>query len=427
VDLSRRQVIRTGLFGMAGLAAGPALAACGTSSGGGSGSAKSLTLWYWSGGLSDKVVADAKTHFKPQTSLTSSVIGGDFKQKLQTTMSSRRYVPDITGIKGEDMASMLPHADQFVDLYSLGAKSYESQYLSWKWQQGSTKDGKLVGFPIDIGPTALFYREDLFAQAGLPTDPAKVAAQMGTWDEYFAAGVELHKAVPKTYLVDAASGIFQVAVGQGGARFIDENGKFIGDQAHIRAAWDIAVKPITLGIDAKINDNSWNGNVANGTIGSVIGAAWHALDVEQAAPGLSGKWRVAAGPSGPADIGGSFLAVPTECADPALAFQIITWLLNAANQARGFTDDALFPSTPATYSMPALTAGDPYFGGQKTIDVFGPAAKAIPVQYQAPADAAVSAPYLNQLINVENGKGSDAAWSDAVGQAKQIFAQQGAS
>ena len=424
MEISRRQAIRAGVFGAAGLAIGGTVAACGGGSGSSSGSAASMTLWYWSGGLSPNVVADAVKQFKGQTKLTASVIGGDFKQKLLTTMTSRKYVPDITGIKGEDIASFLPNADRFVDLNTLGADKLKSQFLSWKWAQGSTTDGKLVGFPIDIGPTGMFYREDLFGQAGLPTDPAAVAAQMKTWDEYFAAGVELHKALPKTFMVDNAGDIFTAAVGQGSGRFIDKNGKFIGDGDEIRAAWDTAVKPITLGIDAKINDNSWNGNVANGTVGSAIGAAWHALDIEQAAPKLSGKWKVAAPPSGPANIGGSFLAIPTTSPDPKLAFEIITWILSAANQARGFTDAALFPSTPASYSLPALTSGDAYFGGQKTIDVFGPSAQGIPVQYTAPADSAVSAPYFNQLINVENGKSSDAAWNDAVSQAKQIFSQQ---
>ncbi|HET9169998.1 MAG TPA: extracellular solute-binding protein [Actinospica sp.] len=427
MDITRRQAIRSGLLGAAGLAVGGTVAACGGSSSSGGGSAASMTLWYWSGGLSPNVVSAATAHFKGQTKLSSSVIGGDFKQKLLTTMTSRRYVPDITGIKGEDMPSLLPDADRFVDLNTLGAAKLKSQYLSWKWAMGETTSGKLIGFPIDIGPTALFYREDLFGQAGLPTDPDTVAAQMKTWDEYFAAGVELHKAIPKTYLIDNAGDVFTVVVGQSGQRFIDSGGKFIGDGDHIRQAWQTAVKPITLGIDAKINDNSWNGNISNGTIGSVIGAAWHALDIEQAAPSLKGKWRVAANAGGPADIGGSFLAIPTTCPDPQLAFDIISWILNPANQAAGFTDEALFPSTPATYEMSALTSGDAYFGGQKTIDVFGPAAKAIPNQYTAPADAAVSAPYYNQLINVENGANADSAWNTAVSQAKQIFAQQGAS
>ena len=50
-----------------------------------------------------------------------------------------------------------------------------------------------------------------------------------------------------------------------------------------------------------------------------------------------------------------------------------------------------------------------------------------PIQYQAPANAAVSAPYYDQLTNVENGKNPDAAWAAAVSQAKLVFQQQQAT
>ena len=108
-----------------------------------------------------------------------------------------------------------------------------------------------------------------------------------------------------------------------------------------------------------------------------------------------------------------------------LAFQVITWLLDADNQGRGFTDASLFPSAPAAYKLPALTSPDPFFGNQVTIDVFGPAAEKIPIAYEAPADAAVAAPYYNEIIKVETGKDANQAWNDAVSQAKQIAQKQG--
>ena len=423
MDLSRRQLmIRAGLLGAAGLAVG-STAACGSASGA-SGSAKNLSLWYWDGGLSPKVITEATKRYASKTKLTSSVIGGDFETRLLTTLNSRHFVPDITGIKGQDMPSMLPHADLFIDLNTLGAGKYKSEYLSWKWQQGSTTEGKLIGFPIDIGPTGLFYREDLFAQVGLPTDPTAVSAAVKTWDDYFAVGTEIHNKLPKTYMVNNNGSIFSQVTCQITASFINEQGKFVGDAEPIRTAWDLAVKATKLGIDAKINDNSWNSAIGNGTIAAELGAAWHALDIQTAAPNLKGKWRVASNPGGPGDNGGSFLAIPAESADPALAFEILTWILNPTNAAQGFIDEALFPSSPATYSMPALTAPSAYFGGQRTIDIFGPSAKGIPSQYQAPADEAVSAPYYTELTNVEDGKSSDSAWADAVSQAKQVFAQQ---
>ena len=89
-------------------------------------------------------------------------------------------------------------------------------------------------------------------------------------------------------------------------------------------------------------------------------------------------------PGGPANIGGSFLAIPERARNPKQAFEIITWMLSPENQARGFTDAGALPVQPRRRtSMPALTDGDPFFGGQATIEVFGPAAEKIPVAYEA--------------------------------------------
>jgi cellobiose transport system substrate-binding protein len=423
VDLSRRGFLQAAALTAA--ASGLTVACGGGSGSSGTKNGKDLTLWYWGGALSDKVVAEAKTHFGGEVKLTVSSIGGDFKQKLTTTLAAGTSVPDITGIKGEDMASFLPNAGRFLDLNDLGFKTISHQYLDWKIKLAQTADGKQVGFPIDIGPTALFYREDLFAKAGLPTDPDKVADRVKTWDGYFALGTELKGKVPGTFLVNNISSVFNIAVGQGTQRFIDKNNHFIGDQDHIRTAWTTAVRPYTLGIDAKINDNTWNAAVGK-NLGTELGAAWHALDIEQAAPQTKGKWRVCANPGGPANQGGSYLALPRQCRNPEEAFKIISWILSPANDARGFTDAAIFPAAPAAYSMPAMTGPDAFFGGQKIIEVFGPAAKAIPDSYEAPADAAVMAPYMTELTNIEaKGKKPDDAWKDAVSQARQIARRQG--
>ncbi|MFF7945290.1 ABC transporter substrate-binding protein [Streptomyces griseorubiginosus] len=425
MDLSRRGFLQAAALTAA--ASGLTVACGGGSGSGGTKNGKDLTLWYWGGALSDKVVAEAKTHFAGQVKLTSASIGGDFKQKLTTTLAAGTSVPDITGIKGEDIASFLPNAGRFLDLNDLGFKKVSSQYLDWKTKLAQTEDGKQIGFPIDIGPTALFYREDLFAKGGVDTDPAKVAELVKTWEDYFQLGVQLQKKNPGTYLVNNIGSVFNIAVGQGTQRFIDKDNHFIGDGDHIRAAWTTAVRPYTLGIDAKINDNTWNAAVGKNLL-TELGAAWHALDIEQAAPQTKGKWRVCANPVGPANQGGSYLALPKQCRNPEEAFKIISWILSPANDARGFTDAAIFPAAPAAYAMPAMTGPDAFFGGQKVIEVFGPAAKAIKVAYEAPADAAVMAPFMTELTNIEaKGKKPDDAWKDAVGQAKQIARRQGVS
>src|SRR4029078_2173516 len=140
--------------------------------------------------------------------------------------------PARPGIKGEDIASLLPQASRFVDLKSVGADSVLGDYLQWKVNQATTLDGKVIGLPIDVGPTGLFYREDIFAAAGLPSDPAKVADQLKTGDDYFAAGVQLKAKNPKALLVWDATDLYDMVVGQGTERYISKDNKFIGDQDH---------------------------------------------------------------------------------------------------------------------------------------------------------------------------------------------------
>jgi cellobiose transport system substrate-binding protein len=426
MELSRRRFIQ---LGIAATAIG-GTAACSTSTSGGAGGANAMAMWYWTDGLSEKVVDDAARRFT-QAELKAQQIGGNFKEKLVTTMASGSdFVPDITGIKGEDFASFTPQADRFQNLLDLGADKLAGEYLEWKWKKGMTKDGKLIGFPIDIGPTALFYRRDVFDKAGLPSEPDQIATQMSTWEDYFAAGTQLKDAVPGAFMVSEGWSVFNVAVGQSEARYIDENETFIGDQDHIRRAWNLAAQAIKLGIDAKTQANTpdWNAGLTNGTLPAQTGAAWVAIDIKSAASGTSGQWGVARGPGGTANIGGSFLAITKECAKPDVAFEIISWILSPENQAKGFTDSALFPSSPATYQMSALTNPDPFFAGQVTIDVLGPAAEEIPVQYESPHDQEVSGPFQTELTNMEaQGKDPEQAWSDAVAQAKQIAERVGVS
>ena len=428
MELTRRSLLQAGLLTGAGLAA----SACGASGSGSTSLAgKKMALWVWDGCISPNVVKDAVAHFT-QTKLTPSVIGGDFKQKLLTTMTSHAFLPSITGVKGEDIASFKgSKADQFVDLNTLGADKIASQYVSWKLKQATTKDGKLLGLPIDIGPCALFYRQDVFAKGGLPTDPKDVSAAVSTWDDYFAAGVKLKKAVPGSFILDDGTSPFAYTVKQGTKLFIDENNHFIGDQDHIRTAWDRSIKAMQLGIVAPYSEQgSTDSNAAynDGTSAGSVGAAWHYLDLVQAAPKTSGKWRVAGMPGGPANFGGSFLAIPTEGGDHKLAFEIITWLLSPQNEAQTWVDNGNFPAAPASYTLPAMTAPVPFFGGQRAIEIFAPAADKIPVAYEAPADAAVSDPFLSELKNVwAKHKNPDQAWKDAVSTAKQIAEREGVS
>ncbi|MDI9830114.1 extracellular solute-binding protein [Streptomyces sp. KAU_LT] len=418
--LSRRGLLRAGLAGTAATALGGLASGCAVPTGS---TGRNMVLWYWSGGLSDTVVKNAKARYGGSVDLDAIQIGGYYRSKLITTLAGRAHIPDIAGLRGEDMASYLPNADQFVDLRTLGADRLKSRYLDWKWEQAVAPDGSVVGLPIDVGPVVHYYQPAVHEKAGLPHEPADVSRELDTWEKFFAAGERLRKRLPGTYILTDVVSVFEMSIGQGTSRFVDEERRFIGDGPHVRACWDRAVEAKRRGIVSDIVSGTPDSISATekGKLPSQLNASWAAGDLKLAYPKTKGRWRVADCPGGPSNVGGSFLAITKACREPERAFEIISWMLDAGNQAQGFVDAGLFPSTPASYALPKLREPDPFFGGQITMDVFGPAAEKIPVAFNSPYDIALGQPIRDEIKNVGVlGKDPAKAWEDAMVSCRRI-------
>ena len=396
------------------------LSACAGGAGGSSDGP--MTLWTWPGGLGESVVDAAKAQF-PDAKLEVTTIGDDVKQKLVTVFTGRSGIPSITGNKGEDMPYFLQQADLFTDLKTLGIDDKLADFPAWKLAEATTPDGKLIGLPTDIGPTALYYRTDVLAAAGLPTDPAAVAAATKTWDDYFAFGKKL-KAATGAYLEVSMEDVFTKVMGQGETKMVSQDGEFLGDSAQVKKAWDTAIEANELGLVAGIQDGSpdWAAAVNNGSLPTLLGAAWYQGDMKSNAPDTSGKWNVTAMPGGPANIGGSFLTIPAATGNKDEAIKIIDYLLDAENQATTYTEVGNFPSSTAALSQPALQQPDPFFGDQVTTDVFKTASENMPISYTSPIDNELQAPFITELTNVQSqGKDPKQAWNDALTAAQQVW------
>ncbi len=436
MKVSRRSLMQGGAAGLGLLGLG-SLAACSTTaptpaggaSGGASAGATSMVLWTWPEGFGQEVLDAVKAQF-PQYTLRQDVIGGDFKQKLTTTFTAGSGLPDITGVKGEDIAFFKTQSKYFVDLNSVGAADVKDTYLDWKWAQATDAEGKQLGIPIDIGPTALFYRFDVFEEAGLPSDPKELAAAIRTWDEYFELGKELLAARPGTYLIRNTGGMFDIMWKQGGKGFIDESGTFIGDQDHIRQAWDTAMRGLDAGIVATLQSNTADmaAAVNEGKLPADFGASWHLSDLMVDAPDTAGKWHVCEHPGEATNYGGSFLAIPEGAKDPAASFELIKFILNPQNQAYEFQDKGNFPATPEAWSMPEVAGPVEFLGGQVAADVFGHAAETVQTLFEDPNENTVNAPFYAEIDLVEaSGKDPEQAWNDAVTAAKRLAQQVGLS
>ncbi|GHO57284.1 ABC transporter substrate-binding protein [Ktedonobacter robiniae] len=373
-----------------------------------------LTLWYWNRSISDNLIAQVNKQF-PNIVLDAQKIT-DYDNKVRTSMAAHSGVPDIMGINS-NISTYFPDEDQFFDLNSLGANDVQSQYLAWKWNLGIAPDGKMIGFPMDTGPTALFYRTDLFEKAGLPTDPEQVSAQLKTWDDYINAGAKLKQATNnKSFMFDNIGTVYGQMLGQSAKQYFDKSGTYLGDQSHIKAMWDEAIKTYKAGVDGKVPmwGTSWNQGVSNGYIASFVGAVWMKQVLQDAAPDTKGKWRIARAPGGDGNSGGSFLAITKYCQHPKEAFEVIKWLQSPTNQVAGYKDLQLYPSALDSLNDPALHQKEDFYGGEDTQDVFGVAVKNVPSFYSGPYDGIAGTAITDQLSLVEyQGKDPGQAWNDA--------------
>lgn len=423
-SLSRRSL----LGGVLGTALTAGLVGCSTSttSSSSSSSGTNLVLWMWPSGIPKETIGSIPKAVEGIT-VRQDLIGGDFKQKLVTAFQGRRGLPAISGVKGEDIAYFTSRSDNFVDLRTLDAEKFKDDYLDWKWAQGTAPDGSLIGFPIDTGPTVLYYRIDILESAGLPTDPAELGRRISSWDAFFDLGKELTAKRRDTWLIRNASGIFDTAWKQNGKGFVD-NHVFIGDQDQARAAWQIAMKAISSGSDGAMQSNTTDtaAAVASGKLPADIGASWHLSDLEEDAPDTKGKWRICHHPGKATNNGGSFLTIPKDGPDHESAFKVITYLENADNQEKEYVLKGHFPSNLKAYDKPALSEGVAFLGGQKAGKIYGEAAKQVITIKEDPMNSTVMGPYLAEIEKVEKQhKNPDQAWKDAVSAARTLARQNG--
>lgn len=387
-----------------------------------------LVMWYWNRSASPELLEQAAEEIPGTTRhLRADVIGTSFDTKLRTSLAGNAYIPDITYINSNN-ALYFTNEDLFLDLSDYGADAVKEDFYEWKWDLGMTPSGRFCFFPLDIGPTGFFFRQDVFEQAGLPSTPEEVTAAITTWEDWIALGAELRGAAD-SFLVNDAQNIFESYLNSSPERYFDTSDKplYLQQDSAVRQAWDTAVAAIEAGVTAKIpRDRGTDQNAAwaSGRTAGNIGAAWWSQVLEESAPGSAGAWRLATQPVRPGNSGGSFAALPHTCKDPEAALAFITWINSPQNQAAAYQDVQLFPSTPASFTE--LNYDGEFFGDQDPLDFFATAAESVPSSFISTWETVIGGTFTLEITNVEtSGKDPDRAWEDALAQSEKVLAKRG--
>ncbi|SDK02593.1 ABC transporter substrate-binding protein [Sediminibacillus albus] len=354
----------------------------------------------------------------------------DIHNNLFTSISAGSGAPDITMIEVSEIAKFMQANDQFYNLNDYGAKDVQDNYLDWKWQQAQSVDGDFqLGLPTDIGPTTMFYRTDVMEEAGLPTDPEELAAQINDWDAYHEAAKQVKEKTGKP-ITDSPELMFSALRDQAPEQYFNEENELIIETSpYVKEAYDYTTQLIEEGL---VGQNSlwtpeWGSAMADGSYATLIGApAWMIANVKGNAPDAGGNWSLTTIPEGAGNWGGSFLAIPKESDHPQEAYDFIEWLLSPENQLKSFHNNGLFPSTPAVYEDEEfLATSDEYFSDAPTAKIFAEAAQSVQPIHMGVNYSIVQDELILALTNVAvEGADPQKEWDAAVKRIKDQLARQ---
>lgn len=399
------------------------LAACGSNGDSGkkdSSSGGDIVLDVWTyGSAGYDVLADEYMEENPNIKINlNEGEMEDMLNNLFTSISAGSGAPDIAMIEVSQVDKFLEADSQFYNLNDYGAKDIEESFLDWKWAQAQSPDGSFqIGLPTDIGPTTMFYRTDVMEEAGLPTDPEELAAEISTWDDYYDAAVKIKEETGKP-ISDSPELMFNAIRDQKELQYFNEDDELIIEDT-VKDAYDYTTKMIEEGLvgQNELWTPEWGSAMADGSYATLIGApAWMIANVKGNAPDAGGSWSLTTIPEGAGNWGGSFFTIPEESNHPEEAFAFIEWLTSEESQLKSFTNNGLFPSTPGVYENEEfLATTDEYFSGAATAEIFAEAAKSVKTVYMGVNYSIVNNELITALTNVA-AEGSDPQkeWEAAV-------------
>ncbi|KQL22095.1 sugar transporter [Cytobacillus solani] len=392
---------------------------------------KQVTLNFWTFGATGYEDL-AKEYEKENPNVKIKVRAAETAEHhdaLFTALSAGSGAPDISMLEIDQLDRFKAAQDRFENLYDLGAKDIKAQYLDWKWSTGENNNGGfLIGLPTDIGPKALYYRMDVFEEAGLPTEPDEVTNLISSPKAFEEAGLKVKEQTGKPF-IDSIEMAFRAYLDAAEETFLNPEGELLleEDGNAVKNAYDYAVKLNELGIVGKFEmwSPEWANAVNKGEFAAELGAGWLKGWMEGNATEAIGKWRVATLPSEfAANWGGSFIAIPKETKNAKEAYEFVEWLVSPDNQLKSFQAKGLFPSAPSVYDMGEFKNNeDEFFGGQATAPVFAKAAQDINgAIYKGEKYFPVYQEVLNALKNVQS-KGADPEkeWTEAIKRAKDLL------
>ena len=351
--------------------------------------------------------------------------GGNARTDAFTKIAAGSGLTDIVALEEGWLGAIMEVSDTFVDLRDYGIEDRASDWLDWKYAQGTDPEGRVIGYGTDIGPQGICYRGDLFEAAGLPSDREEVADLLdGDWENFFDVGREYKAATGKAWY-DQSGFVWNSMVNQLEEGYYTKDGElYVEDNAELRARWDLLAAAAADGLSANQAQWDWNGGASfvDGTFATFVCPGWMLGVVKGNAEAGGGTadtgWDFAdVFPGGAANWGGAFLAVSETSEHKAAAAALASWLTEPAQQVKQFEAAGSFPSTiAAAEELAASATPNEFFNDAPVGSILAGRAEGVVAQFKGPDDSVIQENVFGApRESLDNGTAdADAAWAQAL-------------
>lgn len=347
----------------------------------------------------------------------TAATSGDARTNYFTKLGAGSGLSDIEAVEIDWFAELLQYSDK---LYDLSSDTVTDRWVQWKTDAATDADGRLIAYGTDIGPQAICYRSDLFAEAGLPTDREEVAAMIdGDWAAYFAAGEEFVAGSEAAWF-DSSGAILQGILNQEEETLEATDGEIIATTNPVVEDAYNTVLDASPELSAHLSQwsDDWSAGFANGAFATMLCPSWMLGVIEGNAPEVEG-WDVAnVFPNGGGNWGGSYLTVPAQGKKAEAAKALADWLTDPEQQLKAFITTGNFPSQTSLYDAEELlSVTRPYFNEAPTGEIFSDRSAAITV---APFKSVNYFPIMDALqnaitrVDVDKTQNAAASWDQFV-------------
>ncbi len=349
-----------------------------------------LNVWGWDV-IADmiEIYREGFSELYPDIKIEDTMLeSGLLYDNLLLALSAGEGAPDISwmGIR---------RLSQFValgGLYDITDKALPYYDKMDSWVDAADEKGRLYYMPCGLGPVAVYYRRDVFEQAGLPSDPESVGELLDTYDDFYEVA-KLIKDRTGSYMFPQAKAndhfhLYKTLLWQQEAGYVDREGKVVIDSPKAVRTLEYLGKfwKEDLAQDAVGWSAGWYAGIDEGKVATVINASWLATYLKSyISPETSGKWGVVPlpiweeGDARSSNRGGSGPVITEQSKYKEAAWKLVEYATTNREVVMEIWEKLdLMPSLLASYTDPFVEEPDPYFGGQKQRKVFVQAARHIP-------------------------------------------------